>query len=79
MNLFMGRYGGDMKQVMMSKAKARAFGRVCQCVGCGSTHKHKCGQDIECIGRVGNEVLYLCHACGEKLEKQGHKIAEIVF
>jgi hypothetical protein len=70
----------DMEQILMTRAKARAFGRTCQCSGCGPGHnKVKCGQDIECIGVIHNKVMYLCHACGINLEQEGHRIAELIF
>ena len=66
----------DMKQVMMNRAKARAFGRTCQCRMC----KHsECGNDIECIANVKGEVVYLCYCCGKVHEQAGYEVYEIVF
>jgi|WetSurMetagenome_2_1015567.scaffolds.fasta_scaffold19367_4 hypothetical protein len=67
-----------MKQVMITKAKARAFGRTCQCVRCNRSHV-KCGQDIECVGLIDGQIVWLCHACGVNLERDGKDVAEILF
>lgn len=65
-----------MKQVMITKQRARAFGRTCQCQLCKHT---KCGNDIECIAVVKGQVLYLCYCCGKNHEHAGYEVYEIVF